>query len=89
MALRQQVLGIIQACEKVLDTIGKGKDAEKYTDNVIMQLANKMIEQAQAENKNDAVLGAVKLGDRMVSWTQLLTVMQVVYSSLPEDKAKI
>ena len=48
-----------------------------------------MIQQAQAENKDDAVLGAVKLGDGWVTWTTLLVAMRAVYSSLPEDKPKI
>jgi hypothetical protein len=61
MALRQQVLGMVEACETVLDTVEKGKDAKEHADNQTVQPANKMIEQAHAENGNDAALGAVKL----------------------------
>ncbi len=89
MALRKQVLAIIESCEKVLDTVGKGKDAKEHVDAPTVGLANKMIQQAQAENKDDAVLGAVNLGENWVTWTTLLAAMRTVYNSLPEDKPKI
>ena len=69
--------------------LGKRKDAKEHADNPVVELANKMIQQAQAENKDDAVLGAVNLGGPMVAWTTLLVVMRTVYNSLPEDKPKI
>jgi hypothetical protein len=86
MALRQQVQGIIETCEKVLDTVGKGKDAMEYADNETVTLANKIIETAQAANKNDAVLGAVKLNARFVTWTSLLAAMRTVYHSIPIER---
>ena len=91
MGLREQVFGMIEACEKVLETVAKGKEAEanQHADNQTIQIASKIIRQAQDENKNDAVLAAVKLTNMYVTWTSLLAAMRVVYNSLPEDKAKI
>jgi hypothetical protein len=88
MALRDQVYGLIETCEKVLDTVAKGKeaDANKHADGATVQLANKMIQLAQATNANDEVLGAVKLPDNWVPWTALLAAMRTVYQSLPQEK---
>jgi hypothetical protein len=86
MALRQQALAIIETCEKVLDTVGKGKDAKEYADHDTVELANKIIEKAKEANKSDEVLGAVKLNDRFVTWPSLLAAMRTVYHSLPVEK---
>jgi len=85
MALRPQAGAIIQTCEKVLDTVGKGKDAKEYADHDTVQIANKIIESAQAANKGDEVLAAIKLNDRFVTWTSLLAAMRTVYNSLPVE----
>jgi hypothetical protein len=88
MGLRQQADAIIQTCEKVLDTVGKGKDAKEYADHDTVQIANKIIESAQAASKGDEVLAAIKLNERFVTWTSLLAAMRTVYNSLPMESGE-
>lgn len=89
MALKQQAVAIIETCEKALETIAKGKEANVHADNTSVQIATKIIETAQAANSTDAVLAAVKLPSPWVPWTALLGAMRTVYHSLPEEKKAI
>jgi len=89
MALKQQTVGIIETCEKALETIAKGKDASPHADNTTVQIANKIIETAQAAYSKDEVLAAVKLPSPWVPWTSLLGAMRTVFHSLPDEKPGI
>ncbi len=76
-SLRQQVAGLIETCKTVI----AAKDRPPI-DTTTIQVAGVILEQAKTQLPGDKVLAAVQLGSP-ITWTSVLTAMEMVERSLP------
>jgi hypothetical protein len=82
--LAEQVLGLIDACKGAL-----AAKQEQYLDVTTMKVASAILEQAKADLPNDKILAAVDFdGPQALSWTRILTGMEIIKRSLPVEKYK-
>jgi len=77
---RRHVAGIINTCKTVIAS-RRGTHLPRV-DATISTVAAVILERAKAEYPNDKVLETLKI-EAHITWTQLLVVMNLVYSTLP------
>jgi hypothetical protein len=81
--LHQQILGIIKTCETALAS----KRTDVYLDANTITIATAILKKAKDNLPNDEILAAATM-DGAQTWAQVLSVMQLVLHSLPNETAQ-
>jgi hypothetical protein len=78
--MRQQIEGLIKTCETAIAS----KREDVYVDENSFAVATAILKKAKADLPNDEILAAATL-DGMATWVRILSVMQIVLGSLPNE----